>query len=339
MIRTACLVLFALLTVPAGAEPAPPLAVEEVVSVAALPVTQPAVATIAFSDHHRDRLADPVSGLLRFADWAQAKPVQKQFLGLYPSYDEPTVTIAGKPRKKRMHVYVAEARFRLDKPVAGLDPARLISIAALERLDPAIKHRKITADDVIPGKGGQPSNNVDPQRRWCASPTSLCIQSYYKLEGKLPAGVQLVNKLREGHRKIADFIEFQSELRFVPESEIDSVALSKLTGVAGPVAAVLEQNIFWVNQVMQFGKFMVVFQADPAAPDKTIASAFMALGVESELMEKKKEYGQVPVLRNLIPAQVLAGNSSFNTGASISAGLPKYVRNSIRAFAALVEKP
>ena len=69
--------------------------VEEVASVAALPPAQPVVTSIAFSDHHRDRLADPVSGLLRFSDWAQAKPVQKQFLGLYPSYDEPTITVAG----------------------------------------------------------------------------------------------------------------------------------------------------------------------------------------------------------------------------------------------------
>jgi hypothetical protein len=31
--------------------------------------------------------------------------------------------------------------------------------------------------------------------------------------------------------------------------------------------------------------------------------------------------------------QVLLGNSSFNTGASISAGLPVYARNRIRAIA------
>jgi hypothetical protein len=101
---------------------------------------------------------------------------------------------------------------------------------------------------------------------------------------------------------------------------------------------VLEQNIFYVNQVMQFGKFLAVFQAHPNDPGKTIVSAFMALGVESELLEKKKEYGKMPVLRNLIPAQVIAGNSSFNTGASISAGLPKYARNQIRAVAALFER-
>ena len=41
----------------------------------------------------------------------------------------------------------------------------------------------------------------------------------------------------------------------------------------------------------------------------------------------------------MVPAQVLAGNSSFNTGNSISGGLPKYARNRVRAIATLLEKP
>jgi hypothetical protein len=35
---------------------------------------------------------------------------------------------------------------------------------------------------------------------------------------------------------------------------------------------------------------------------------------------------------------VLAGNSSFNTGNSISGGLPKYSRARIKAIAGLLEK-
>ena len=40
-------------------------------------------------------------------------------------------------------------------------------------------------------------------------------------------------------------------------------------------------------------------------------------------------------LRNLVPSQVLLGNSSFNTGSSISAGLPSYVRHRIKAIAGI----
>jgi hypothetical protein len=46
----------------------------------------------------------------------------------------------------------------------------------------------------------------------------------------------------------------------------------------------------------------------------------------------------VPVLRNLVPAQVLSGRSSFNTGNSISAGLPVYARNQVKAMAAILDK-
>jgi hypothetical protein len=39
-----------------------------------------------------------------------------------------------------------------------------------------------------------------------------------------------------------------------------------------------------------------------------------------------------------VPAQVLAGKSSFNSGNSISAGLPVYVRNQVKAIATLLER-
>jgi hypothetical protein len=35
---------------------------------------------------------------------------------------------------------------------------------------------------------------------------------------------------------------------------------------------------------------------------------------------------------------VLSGNSSFNTGNSISAGLPKYARNQIQAIAGMLQR-
>ena len=44
------------------------------------------------------------------------------------------------------------------------------------------------------------------------------------------------------------------------------------------------------------------------------------------------------MLRNLIPSQLLVGNSSFNTGNSLSAGLPTYARNQVKAMAVLLQK-
>jgi hypothetical protein len=319
---------------------AAPFRIVEVASVANLPVSQIAPQTVAFSDHKDDHVTDRTSGLIKFDDWAQTRPVQKQLLGLYPTYEEPVLGLgtAAKPHKKRLHVYVAEGRFALKRAPASLNLGEYATLAFLQRIDPAIKHKVIAPADVGPNKNPQAANR-NPARRWCESVgTVVCIESSYRLEGKLPLGISLVNKLKEHGKKYADTIEFQSELRVVPKAEIDEPVYRKLTGVDSPIIGALEQNIVQVNEVMQFGKFLGVVQQHPADPNGTIVTAFMVLGVESDLFEKKKEYAETPVLRNLIPAQVISGNSSFNTGNSISAGLPSYARNRLKAIAEILEK-
>jgi hypothetical protein len=315
----------------------------EAPSVTALSVADLKPRTIAFTDHRQDDLADPGTGLIRFEDWARAKPLQKQMLSLHPAYAEPTfnVTVHGvaKPRKEKLHMYVAEARFVLGKPPGSLDLARFTKLPFLERLDPAIKHRVITPAEIMSLKHPELPHLRHPARDWCApAMQGICTHSRYKFEGRLPAAIMLANKLREGSRPVSEYVEFQSELRLVPPPESDAGNLTRLTGLNGPISGVLEQNIFWVNQIMQFGRFLAVFQQHPTDTNKTVATAFMALAVKSDVLERKKEYETVPVLRNVVPAQVLVGNSSFNTGNSISAGLPVYVRNRIKAIATLIER-
>jgi len=296
--------------------------------------------TILFTDHRGDELVDQATGLIRFADWERSRPQQKQLLALYPTYEEPAGVgndAAGKPRHRPLHVYVAEARFGINKPAASIDLMRMISLDVIQQLDPAIKHRLMTTNEAVPNRDMK-SANRHPLRAWCEGDGVICIQSQYRLEGRLPTGILLVNKLRESGKKISDTMDFQSELRLVPQREINQATLAMATGLDSPVVGEVEQSIFYVNQVMQFGKFLAVLQADPADAKKSVVSAFIALGVDSELFEKKKEFEKVPILRNLVPAQVLAGNSSFNTGNSISAGLPKYSRNRVKALATLLEK-
>ena len=62
------------------------------------------------------------------------------------------------------------------------------------------------------------------------------------------------------------------------------------------------------------------------------------VAIKGDVLDRKAEYARVPVLKNLLPAQVLMGNSSFNTGNSISAGLPVYARNRITTFADALAK-
>jgi hypothetical protein len=332
--------LSAVLLFAASASLAQEFRLEEVASIAEITPDKLQPNTVFFTDYRNDKITDTTSGLIRFADWAKEKPLQKQLLSPYGGYEEPniTATIGGKTKtlKRRLHVYIAEARFEIARAPNMIDLTRYVNLAFLERMDPAIKHQLISADAVTPNNDARLANR-HPARRWCdGAVTVICIKSRYEFEGKLPAAISLLNKLRESGKKISPFIEFESELRIVPAAAIDQAGLIELTGIDSPVAAALEQNIVHVNQVMQFGKFLAVFQANPANPNRTIVTAFVSLAVESDLFEKRKEFENVPVLRNLVPAQVLSGNSSFNTGNSISAGLPNYARNRIKAMAAIL---
>jgi hypothetical protein len=317
--------------------------IEEVTSLAGLAVEGLKPRTIAFVDRPSEELIDPDAGLIRFEDWAQARPLEKQFLTPFPSYLEPhvEVTVDGvrKRFKEKLHMYVGEARFALARPPASIDLASFVTLPFVERIDPAIKHTLIAPADAVSPKDPRAAHNQHPLRRWCETrPVTICIRSRYQFEGKLPIGIQIANKLREGSKKIPDNLEFESELTLRPPAEVAEMGLASLTGLDTPPAGALEQNIFFVNQVMQFGKLLAVFQAHPTDAKQTLVTVFIALAVESSVVAKKKEFMKVPVLRNLVPAQVLAGKSSFNSGNSISAGLPIYARNQVKAIATILER-
>jgi len=335
------IVLVAGLTLLACAARAEEFRLDDVASVGALPIEQFRPRTIAFADRSGDNNGETAGIFIRYEDWARAKPLQQQLLSLYPGYAEPNIDIiidgAKKHYREKLHIYVAEARFVLSRPPATLNLASYATLPFVQQIDPAIKHRSITPAELARPKEPKTVHNQNPQRRWCESrATVICVRSTYKLEGRLPTGIALANKIREGTRKISDTLEFDSELTVLAPAEVEQIGLSKLTGLDTPSIGALGQSIFYVNEVMQFGKLLAVFQQYPRDANKTVATVFMVLAVESNVLGKRKEFAQIPVLRNLVPVQVLAGKSSFNSGKSISAGLPVYARNQVKAIAGIL---
>jgi hypothetical protein len=313
----------------------------KVASVAGAAVEQLKPKTIFFNDHRADETTDK-GAFVHFDEWARTKPVQRQFLSLFPAFTEGTVhkIIDGTRRevKDELQMYITEARFMLSRPATSIDLRKYANLPFIQSIDPAIKHEIIKSTDTSTAKDERSNNNKNPERAWCeGTGVTACVRSTYKLEGKLPIGVALANKIRESERKLSDSIEFETEMRLLTAADVDQDGLKKLTGVDTPVAGVLEQNMFYVNQVMRFGKLVAVFQPNPADARSTIATVMIALAVSSSTLEMKKKYQSVPVLRNLVPSQVLLGFSSFNTGNSISAGLPSYVRNRIKAIAGILD--
>ncbi len=299
---------------------------------------------IDFSDHTSAGAIDSETALTRFDEWAKDHPEENKFLALFPGYTEPTVGRPGgggapgtQKVTERLYMYVAQARFVLDKAPASIDLSQYVTLPFLERIDPAIQHKLITAADVNSFKDEAGAGNDNADRKWCTGrATLICIQSTYKLEGKIPMGIMLVNKLRDSIKKVADHIDFQSEFSALGPADLDQSGLQKLTMLDTPISGALEQNIFYVNEILKFGKFFAVFQADPSDPDKTVVTAFMSLAIKARVLDEKRSFESLPVLRNLVPAQVLMGQSSFNSGTSISAGLPKYARNEIKTVAGLL---
>jgi hypothetical protein len=316
---------------------------KEVDAPSALDVSQLKPRTIYFSDRRNSPPWDARTALVRFDDWARARPVEKEVLSLHPRYAEPTINVTAHGITKRytekLHMFIAEARFLIGKAPQSIDLRRYARLDFVERIDPAIKHKPISPDQAVPLKDPEEAHNRHPERRWCEGGTqSVCIQSRYQLEGRIPAGIRLANKLQEDGKKIAEFVEFQSELRLLTADEVGRhPGMLRLTGLNAPPVGAFEQSIFHVNQMMQFGKILAIFQQHPSDPGKTVVTAYIALAVETDVLDKKKEYESVPILRNMVPIQVLTGNSSFNTGTSISAGLPDYTRNRAKAIARILD--
>ena len=302
---------------------------ESVPSLASVPVDKIDKRTIVFAEHRADKATDAANELIPFDDWMRKHPLSYRFLSLFPSFKEPAGI--------KLSMYLAEARFRLSRPATTFELSRYASISFLEKLDPAIKHRPIAAGDAVPNK--EPSaHNRAPLRNWCQD-AAACFQSRYRFEGKIPAGILLVNKLRDEAKKpIPDFIEFQSEIRLRSADDLQFAGFAELTGIDTPVAGALEQSIFWVNQVIHSGKILALIQEHPADRNAAIATVYLALAIRSDVLTKQRDFLSAPILRNLVPAQLLMGRSSFNNGESISAGLPQFARGRIKAIAAMIEQ-
>ena len=74
---------------------------------------------------------------------------------------------------EKLTMYVAQARFILDRAAGAIDLSRYVTLAFLENIDPAIKHKEIAAADISPLKDRQGTGNDNPDRKWCTGRATL----------------------------------------------------------------------------------------------------------------------------------------------------------------------
>ena len=111
---------------------------------------------------------------IRFDEWSRTKPVQRQFLSLFPSFTEGMVhrIIDGtrKEVKDELQMYITEARFKLSRPAARSICKRYATLPFIQSIDPAIKHELIKPSDVSIAEGRAVVQQQEPGPAWCEGP-------------------------------------------------------------------------------------------------------------------------------------------------------------------------
>lgn len=292
-----------------------------------------------------------------FGDWARQSPTEFQALALYPGYEEPTVTIVKNTLRKtaieRLMIYLVRTKTVLNKAAGKINLRQLINLETVRKFDPELEFKTIQPNQFMSAVAGKGQINnfkwgkcngaiVRPQREldlsytspktgsWCSdSSRSICVEACYGFGAAWSAAVMLNNQLVADEASKKDSgIGLQSEIRYF-DTEKDlglNVPVASLTGVNTPVRGGVELNLFYFNQIFEFGKVIAVLQEHPSDPNQTIVTSFFVMGI------KKRTWDQYSEVQ-----KVIHGESRFNTGSGISAGVPVFTQNIIKSIANILE--
>ena len=96
--------------------------------------------TIEFSDHTSVGTVDSETALFAFDDWASKHPAEKKFLALFPAIpSRPSArAVNGSTAQvtEKLDMYVAQARFILDRAPGAIDLSRYVTLPSWKRSIP-----------------------------------------------------------------------------------------------------------------------------------------------------------------------------------------------------------
>jgi hypothetical protein len=278
-----------------------------------------------------------------FASWQGQLPGEFAVMNLFPEFREPTFTVQnsdGTTAQKvdRLTIFVAQARFTLNKPANQVSLDSMISLDYLKQVDKTIEHEEADPARLINYTNRNQAFANPQSHRWCDGRTKMvCVTSTYKFGPFLSNAIAAVNMM--GDKKKDAFSRSQSELRLIPPSEAQGRQLQfqALTGLSGPVVGGVEQNLFYFNQMIQFGKVVAIVQPHPTNSAQSVVSAYLVMGIETKWFElEKNQPSMARIARSLglMPSDFLMGRSVANTNDNtIMAGLPKYGQAMVKEIA------
>jgi len=303
---------------------------------------------------------------MAFTAWMAASPTEYEFLSLYPGYVEPTLLTRKKkiPVTEKLTMFIAKAKAVINKPPANINLKGLIDVNFIKKLDNEIRHATIAPSQtmtIVAGRGNvtnfkklcntegefiiRPALELSleklerPGQPWCSDTSrSVCIESCYIFNSGYRTVVKGYNnfKAEDEYDKKDQGMATQSEIRyFVSEAELGKRAtVASLTGINTPVRGVLEQNIFYFNQLVQYGKIIAFFQEHPTDATKTIVTSYLVFGLQTSTWEK--EYSIMGL--SLRVKEIMMGRGGrLNTASGITAGLPIYTQNIAKSLTKILE--
>lgn len=287
--------------------------------------------------------------IVPYLSWAAQNPADRELLNIFPSFKPPTIQFMqyGRPktRTEQYHTYVTKMQVAINKNAANIRLADLVTLETVKAMDKELVHRQISADKTMPtlvGKApienfkwcnegawinsfGLPQKEkdltylVNPERAWCDGKSrGICIESCYHFSPGWKAAIAFYNNTL-GSKDPKDWGEaMQSEIRyFVSEAEYGSrQPLAQLTKINTPVRGVMEQNIFYFNQIFAWGKIVAVFQEHPTNAQQTVMTVLSAYAFRSKYCTDSKYAEVCKVIKS-----ESTGDRGLNTPTGISAGI------------------
>lgn len=205
------------------------------------------------------------------------------------------------------------------------------------------KRSQVTVDEIL--EFNRPKLVTDlghlTGRKWCeGTANSKCIESCYMfnstwrvlMKSQLKGLTFMFGNSRKAHDP---GIAMQSEVDYFENEVSSNMPLRQLTKIDSPVVGVIELNIFYINQLIEYGKVLIVLQRNPDAknPNTTIMSSYAVLPIHKHTWE-----GYPEPLKTTLQWTVMGLDPKYNFGESIESGLPNFIYVMLTKVAAILEK-
>lgn len=300
--------------------------------------------------------------LVPFAQWAQTPVAKEFLVAYPGYQERVvTLKLNGKQTVETLDMFVGKAKTVINRPATGIDLKKMLNLKFAASLDPEIKHKQIAPAQIMPiVAGGDVSQKFDwcnkpvmkedgtrdfsrdaffryrsdgdlsqlqrPGSKWCENTErSICLESCYPFTNLIWTNlVRAYNKVARADDLKDVGISFESELRyFVSEAEMGKkLPIRDLTKYDGKVTGVIEQSMFYFDQVMDYGKILAVFQELPG--NRTLVTSYIVIGVRHRTLAKN----------SLVKLTIMGNNPVGNTKTGITAGLPVFTQNLAKQISA-----